>query len=39
MKDEDFALLAKSGLRRLLIGVESGSQEMMDWMQKDIKLE
>jgi anaerobic magnesium-protoporphyrin IX monomethyl ester cyclase len=39
MKDEDFAFLAKSGLRRLLIGVESGSQEMMDWMQKDIKLE
>ena len=39
MKDEDFGLLAKSGLRRLLIGVESGSQEMMDWMQKDIKLE
>ena len=28
----------KSGLRRLLIGVESGSQEMMDWMKKDIKL-
>lgn len=39
MTQEDFALLAKSGLRRLLIGVESGSQEMMDWMQKDIKLE
>ena len=39
LKDEDFGLLAKSGLRRLLIGVESGSQEMMDWMQKDIKLE
>lgn len=39
MTNEDFGLLAKSGLRRLLIGVESGSQEMMDWMQKDIKLE
>ncbi|MFT5278788.1 MAG: anaerobic magnesium-protoporphyrin IX monomethyl ester cyclase [Bacteroidia bacterium] len=39
LEDEDFGLLAKSGLRRLLIGVESGSQEMMDWMQKDIKLE
>jgi len=35
----DFELLKKSGLRRLLIGVESGSQEMMDWMSKDIKLE
>lgn len=39
MESNDFKLLAKSGLRRLLIGVESGSQEMMDWMQKDIKLE
>jgi radical SAM superfamily enzyme YgiQ (UPF0313 family) len=28
----------QSGLKRLLIGVESGSQEMMDWMKKDIKL-
>ncbi len=36
---EDFKILKKSGLRRLLIGVESGSQEMMDWMKKDIKLE
>ncbi len=27
-----------SGLRRLLIGVESGSQEMLEWMQKDIAL-
>jgi radical SAM superfamily enzyme YgiQ (UPF0313 family) len=36
---EDFKLLKKSGLRRLLIGVESGSQDMMDWMKKDIKLE
>jgi radical SAM superfamily enzyme YgiQ (UPF0313 family) len=31
-------LCKKSGLRRLLIGVESGSQEMLDWMKKDIKL-
>ncbi len=29
----------QSGLRRVLIGVESGSQEMMDWIKKDIKLE
>lgn len=29
----------RSGLRRLLIGVESGSQEMMDWLKKDIKIE
>ena len=36
---EDFETCAKSGLRRLLIGVESGSQEMMDWLKKDIKIE
>ncbi len=39
MDDAEFALCAVSGLRRVLIGVESGSQEMMDWMRKDIKLE
>lgn len=39
MSREDFALLRKSGLHRLLIGVESGSQEMMDWLKKDIKIE
>lgn len=31
-------LCKEAGLRRLLIGVESGSQEMMDWMKKDVKL-
>lgn len=39
MSEEDFALFKRSGLRRVLVGVESGSQEMMDWLQKDIKLE
>ncbi len=39
MTEEEFELLKKSGLRRLLIGVESGSQEMMDWLKKDIKME
>lgn len=39
LSNEDFELCAKSGLRRLLIGVESGSQEMMDWLKKDIKME
>lgn len=39
LTDEDFEICAKSGLRRLLIGVESGSQEMMDWLKKDIKME
>lgn len=39
MSEEQFELCVKSGLRRVLIGVESGSQEMMDWLSKDIKLE
>jgi radical SAM superfamily enzyme YgiQ (UPF0313 family) len=28
-----------SGLRRVMIGLESGSQQMLDWMKKDAKLE
>ncbi|MCG8605828.1 B12-binding domain-containing radical SAM protein [bacterium] len=39
MQEEDFVLCKKSGLRSLLIGVESGSQKMLDWMKKDITLE
>ncbi len=39
MSYEDFKLCKEGGLRRLLIGVESGSQEMMDWLKKDIKVE
>ncbi|MCB0685488.1 MAG: B12-binding domain-containing radical SAM protein [Saprospiraceae bacterium] len=39
MSEEDFDLCKKSGLRRVLIGVESGSQNMLNWLQKDIKLE
>ncbi len=39
LSDADFEICVKSGLRRLLIGVESGSQEMMDWLKKDIKME
>ena len=39
MSEEDFEKCTKSGLRRVLIGVESGSQEMMDWLKKDIKME
>lgn len=39
LSDEDFALLAKSGMRKLLVGVESGTQEMMNWLKKDIKIE
>jgi len=39
MDEKDFEFLASAGLRRVLVGVESGSQEMMDWLQKDIKME
>ncbi len=39
LNDQDFRDLARSGLRRVLIGVESGSQQMLDWMKKDIRLE
>lgn len=39
MTEEQWMVAKKSGLRRLLIGVESGSQEMMDWLKKDIKTE
>ena len=37
--EEGFAKCKASGLRRVLVGVESGSQEMMDRIQKDIRLE
>jgi radical SAM superfamily enzyme YgiQ (UPF0313 family) len=38
---DDRVLLAcrHSGLRRVMIGLESGSQPMLDWMKKDVKLE
>lgn len=39
MSDEEWELCARSGMRWLLIGVESGSQEMLNWMKKDITLE
>ena len=37
--DDTMALCVRSGLRRVMIGVESGAQDMMDWMQKDISVE
>ncbi len=37
--DEGLALCVRSGLRRVLVGVESGSQQMLDWMQKDVTIE
>jgi anaerobic magnesium-protoporphyrin IX monomethyl ester cyclase len=39
LDDGEWALCKRSGLRRLMVGVESGSQAMMDWLQKDIKVE
>jgi radical SAM superfamily enzyme YgiQ (UPF0313 family) len=39
LDDEVFALCARSGLRRVMIGLEAGSQETIDWIQKDIKVE
>jgi radical SAM superfamily enzyme YgiQ (UPF0313 family) len=37
--DDAMALCVRSGLRRVMIGVESGAQDMMDWMRKDISVE
>jgi radical SAM superfamily enzyme YgiQ (UPF0313 family) len=34
-----WAKAKRSGLQRVIIGVESGSQTMLDWMKKDIKVE
>jgi radical SAM superfamily enzyme YgiQ (UPF0313 family) len=39
LPEEVMAKCRRSGLRRLIIGVESGSQATIDWMKKDIKLE
>jgi radical SAM superfamily enzyme YgiQ (UPF0313 family) len=39
LPEEVMATCRRSGLRRVLIGVESGSQEMIDRIRKDIKVE
>lgn len=39
LTEESFELCVRSGLDRVMIGVEAGSQEMLDWMKKDIRLE
>jgi radical SAM superfamily enzyme YgiQ (UPF0313 family) len=39
LDDDVLELCVRSGLRRVMIGVESGSQEMLDWMTKDVTLE
>ena len=37
--DELFAKAVRAGLRRVMVGVESGSQEMLDRLKKDMKLD
>ena len=39
LDDAALALCKRSGLRRAMVGVESGSQRMMDWMKKDVTLD
>jgi radical SAM superfamily enzyme YgiQ (UPF0313 family) len=39
LDEEVLALCRRSGLRRVMIGLEAGSQETIDWIQKDIKVE
>lgn len=39
LDDEVYALCKRSGLRRVMIGLEAGAQEMIDLIQKDIKVE
>jgi radical SAM superfamily enzyme YgiQ (UPF0313 family) len=39
LPEEALALCRRSGLRRVMIGVESGSPQMLEWMNKDITLE
>jgi len=39
LPEEVFALCKRSGLRRVLVGVEAGTQEMLDRIAKDITLE
>jgi anaerobic magnesium-protoporphyrin IX monomethyl ester cyclase len=39
LDDEVLRLCKRSGLRRAIVGLEAGSQQMLDWMKKDIKVE
>ncbi len=39
LPDDAWAACKRSGLRRLLIGVEAGTQEMVDRIRKDIRLD
>ncbi len=39
LDEEVWEICKKSGLEKVMIGMEAGTQKMLDWMQKDIKLE
>lgn len=39
LDDASWAKAKRSGLKRVMIGIESGSQAMLDWMKKDIRVE
>lgn len=39
MSDDLFALCKRSGLRRVMIGVESGDQQTLNWLKKDITID
>ena len=38
LTEEGLSICMRSGLRRVMVGVESGSQQMLDWMEKDITI-
>lgn len=39
LQEEGWKLCKRSGFRRAMVGVESGSQTMIDWMKKDVTLD
>ena len=39
LDDTVLSLCRRAGLRRVMIGLESGSQKMLDWMKKDVTVE
>jgi radical SAM superfamily enzyme YgiQ (UPF0313 family) len=39
LEEEVWEICKQSGLEKVMIGMEAGSQEMLDYIQKDIKLE
>jgi len=39
LDDRAFAACKRAGLRRVMVGLESGSQAMLDWMKKDATLD